>query len=84
MKCNKRAASVLKRWAKRNFTKEGLRNRQVFERQIEMDSMKNVAEADISAMSFDLRRDMVQAFGVKKYSQITPAQHGVTIVANRY
>ena len=74
MKCNKRAAGVLKRWAKRNFTKEGLTNRQTFERKIEMESMKNVAEADVSAMSHVLQKDMVKAFGVKRYSQITDEQ----------
>lgn len=73
MKCNKRAAATLKRWAKRNFTKEGLRNRKAFERQIQMDSMKNVAESDVSAMAKDLSDAVTEAYGVRLYRNVPEA-----------
>lgn len=73
MKCNKRAAAAVKRWAKKNWTKEGLTNRKTFERKIEMESMKNVAESDISALAKDLSDAATEAYGVYLYGNIPEA-----------
>ncbi|MEE9316102.1 MAG: hypothetical protein V3U97_03230 [bacterium] len=68
-----KAAKGIKRWAKRNFTKEGLTNKKAFESRIEMDAAKNAGEADIAAMVVDFEKAMTQAFNVKRYNNI-PAE----------
>jgi hypothetical protein len=57
-------ANSVKRWARRQFTKEGLLNSEVFERKLAMDGLLNVGELDIEAMVFDFEKDVEAAYGV--------------------
>jgi len=68
-----RSSPGIKRFVKRNFTKEGLLNKETFARKIEKDAMQNVGEADVAALVHDLDEAMEKAYKVKRYSQLKAA-----------
>ena len=66
-----KAVQGIKQWAKRNWTKEGLLNKVAFEQRIEMESAKNVGEADIAAMVTDFNKVVSEAYNKKQYNQVS-------------
>ena len=68
------AADAVKRWAKRNFTKEGLLNKQAFEFRLKMDAEKNFGESELSELVFDFEKDLKEAYGVKRYNKIPESE----------
>lgn len=68
----KDGGNTVSRWARRNFTKEGLLNKATFERKIAMEGLKNAYELDIEAMVFDFEKDVAKAYG-KPYGKLSDA-----------
>ena len=66
-----KATKTVNKWVRRNFTKEGLLNKEAFEQRIDMEAVKRVGEVDIAAMTTDLNKAVAKAFGKKKYSDVS-------------
>lgn len=69
----KGAAKTIQKWAKRNFTKEGLLNKTAFELRLKMDAAKNFGESELSELVFDFEKSVAKAYGVKKYNDMSEA-----------
>ena len=62
--------SIVKRWAKRWFTKEGLLTEEAFAGKLKMAGALKVGENDITIQVNALEKQIAKAFGKKKYGQV--------------
>ncbi|MCK5611892.1 hypothetical protein KAR91_59025, partial [Candidatus Pacearchaeota archaeon] len=65
------ARSVVNRWAKRWFTKEGLLNEETFAEKLKMHGELKVGENDITIQVKALEKQIAKAFGEKKYNKVS-------------
>lgn len=68
-----KASENVKRWIKRNFTKEGLMNEVAFETNLQSDAIKNVGEEEVGALVHDLEKAIKKTFR-KPYGKVDSAE----------